>query len=147
MFESLLVLGITANVVERIRLADGSVHTVVADTGPAPDGLVVDSRAGRIYWTTMGAPRPGSTDPRTGEADFGAANGSVRSARLDGSDQRVVVPTGSLTTGKQLAADFTAQRLFWGDREGCRVSRVEVDGTGLTDLVVNAPTADRTAEC
>ncbi|RDI63366.1 hypothetical protein [Nocardia pseudobrasiliensis] len=139
MFESLLVLGITTNVIERISLADGSVRTVVADTGPAPDGLVVDARGGRIYWTTMGQARS--------ESDFDAADGSIRSARLDGSDQRTIVPTGSLTTGKQLAADFTTARLYWGDREGCRVSRVDMDGTGLTDLVINAPTADRTAEC
>ncbi|MCM6774206.1 hypothetical protein NDR87_12055 [Nocardia sp. CDC159] len=144
MFTSLLVLGIASGTIERIDLSDNSVRTIVDDTGPAPDGLVVDPGADRMYWTTMGLPRAVSGG---GEPDFSQPNGSLWSARLDGSDRREVVPVGALTTGKQLTADLAAQRLYWSDREGCRVSRVDTDGTGRIDLVVNAPTADKTAEC
>ncbi|MBF6329959.1 hypothetical protein [Nocardia transvalensis] len=146
MFRSLLVLGIATGVIERIELSDNSVRTIVADTGPAPDGLVVDPATDRLYWTTMGLPRGlgGETD---GDLDFSPRNGSVQSARVDGSDHHYVLPVGSLTTGKQLAADFAANRLYFSDREGCRVSRVGTDGTGLTDLVVNTPADDGTAEC
>ncbi|MFF4398449.1 hypothetical protein [Streptomyces sp. NPDC001480] len=58
--------------------------------------------------------------------------------RLDGSGQRDVVPPGVITTGKQLASDG-AGCLYWSDREGRRISRVRLDGSGLTDLVVNPP--------
>ncbi|QIS10326.1 hypothetical protein [Nocardia arthritidis] len=143
MFRALLVLRINAHTIERIDLADNTVHTVVADTGPHPDGVVYDPSADRIYWTTMGTPRrvPGN------DRDFTRRDGSVRSARLDGSDYRQVVPDGGLTTGKQLTADFATQRLYWSDREGCKVSRVNTDGSGRTDLVVNPHTDHRMSEC
>lgn len=43
---------------------------------------------------------------------------------------------GTITTGKQLTCDDTGT-LFWGDREGRRVSCARIDGSGLADLVVN----------
>ncbi len=143
MFKSLLVLGIASGTIDRIDLSDNGVRTIIDDTGPAPDGLAFDPAADRIFWTTMGMPRGVSS----GEPDFSQRNGSLRSARLDGSDPRYVLPVGAITTGKQLTADFAAGRLYWSDREGCRVSRVDTDGTGLTDLIVNVPAADTTAEC
>ncbi|MFI5780930.1 hypothetical protein [Nocardia sp. NPDC051570] len=146
MFTSLLVLGIASGTIERIDLSDNSVRTIVDDAGPAPDGVVFDPGTDRIYWTTMGMP-DGPIPAPGQEPDFSPRNGSVRSARLDGSDQREIVATGAITTGKQLAADLAAGRLYWCDREGCKVSRVGTDGTGLTDLVVNAPAEDKTAEC
>ncbi|CAM4506633.1 hypothetical protein NONI108955_37925 [Nocardia ninae] len=146
MFKSLLVLGIASDTIERIELSDHSVRTVLTDSGPCPDGVVFDPATDRIYWTTMGLPQ-GRSDWQNKEPDFSRRNGSLRSARTDGSDQRCVVPDGLITTGKQLAADFSANRLYWSDREGCKISRVDTDGSGLTDLVVNTPTPDRTAEC
>ncbi|WP_433662378.1 hypothetical protein ACQPW1_09620 [Nocardia sp. CA-128927] len=146
MFNSLLMLGIASSTIERIDLSDNSVRTIITDTGPAPDGVAFDPATDRIYWTTMGLPDDPNAWPDK-EPDFSHRNGSLLSARTDGSDRRCVVPEGLITTGKQLAADFSAQRLYWCDREGCKVSRVDTDGTGLTDLVVNTPTPDKTAEC
>ncbi|MFJ8911223.1 hypothetical protein [Amycolatopsis sp. NPDC102389] len=65
---------------------------------------------------------------------------------LDGGHTRDVVPAGSIVTGKQVVSDG-ATTLYWADREGCRVSRVRVDGTGLTDLVVNSPDSTGRQEC
>ena len=64
---------------------------------------------------------------------------------LHGSGARDVIPTGAITTGKQLASDG-AGTLYWGDREGSRVSRVRID-TGLMDLVVNTPDDTKLQEC
>ena len=65
---------------------------------------------------------------------------------LDGTGARDVIPTGLITTGKQLTSDG-AGTLYWGDREGCRVSRVRIDGTSLTDLVVNIRDDSWLQEC
>ena len=65
---------------------------------------------------------------------------------LDGTGARDVIPTGVITTGKQLTSDG-AGTLYWGDREGCRVSRVRIDETSLTDLVVNIRDNSWLQEC
>ncbi|WP_433661422.1 hypothetical protein ACQPW1_03960 [Nocardia sp. CA-128927] len=148
MFQALLVLNIVNRTIARIELADGSVTTVVGDTGSVPDGIAYDRTAGRIYWTTMGTP---DFDPELPlddhNFDFSPKNGSLESAALDGTDRRQILPVGALTTGKQLDADFVAGQLYWSDREGRRVSRVGVEGTGSTDLVVNPATGDKAEEC
>ncbi|MEU7139035.1 hypothetical protein ABZ942_06265 [Nocardia sp. NPDC046473] len=148
MFQALLVLNPASRSIARIDLTDASVTTVVSDVGAVPDGIVYDETAGRIYWTNMGAP---DFDPALplddNNYDFSPKNGSIESVALDGTDRRQVLPVGALTTGKQLDADFVAGQLYWSDREGRRVSRVGVDGTGLTDLVVNPATGDQADEC
>jgi sugar lactone lactonase YvrE len=123
-FDHLLVLDIVGGAVRRIDL-DGTVSTVVADTGAAPDGIVHDPSTDRVYWTLMGQP--------TGR-DFSARTGGLRSARTDGSDVTTVLADGAITTGKQL--DLADGHLYWSDREGGRVTRAAVDGSDVTDLVV-----------
>ncbi len=112
-------------------------------TGPSPDGVQIAD--GVVYWTTMGMPsvRPGAT----GEAslDYSAANGGLHAIAVDGTGRRDVVPPGAITTGKQLA--LADGWLYWGDREGFKVSRVRVDGTSLTDLVVNPRDDEWLGEC
>ncbi|MDJ0394878.1 hypothetical protein QMK17_16255 [Rhodococcus sp. G-MC3] len=148
MYDALLVLNITHGSIERIDLRDGAIRTVVADAGYAPDGIVYDADAGRIYWTTMGEPRTigaGASSETT--RDFSAKNGSILSANVNGADRGEVLAVGAITTGKQLDADFGAGLLYWSDREGCKVSRVGTDGADLTDLVINRPSTDKTQEC
>ncbi|WP_069166183.1 hypothetical protein [Nocardia altamirensis] len=149
MFNALLALDFLGGRIERIDLADGAVTTIVSDTGPAPDGVGYDAATDRIYWTTMGRPEKVSAPTSLGEDyDFSKPNGSVRSARLDGSDIRVIVPSdGTMTTGKQLTLDSAAGYVYFADREGSRVSRVGMDGAGKVDLVVNLPTDDPGNNC
>ena len=141
MFRTLIALGITTNTIYAVDLATGSVGPRYADAGPTPDGVVVSD--GVVFWTTMGAPvvREGMV----GEAalDFTARTGGVHSVALDGSGRQDITRPGDITTGKQLA--LADGWLYWGDREGHRVSRIRPDGTGLEDLVVNAPGID--GEC
>ncbi|WP_069164725.1 hypothetical protein [Nocardia altamirensis] len=148
MFQALLVLNPAGGTIDRIDLADLSVRTIVDNVRSFPDGIAYDPVAGRIYWTNMGVPDlDPDLPPAENTVDFSPKNGSLESVTIEGTDRRVVLPVGALTTGKQLDADFAAGQLFWSDREGRRVSRVAVDGTGLTDLVVNPVTGDKTDEC
>ncbi|TNM50862.1 hypothetical protein FHP29_00005, partial [Nocardioides albidus] len=127
----------SARIVE-IDLATGEMTTFVEDTGRSPDGIAVVGE--RVFWTTMG--KPTVVDRELFDAGhreralvYTERNGGLHVIGRDGSGRGQVVAPGGITTGKQLAqADGW---LYWGDREGFRVSRVRTDGTGLEDLVVN----------
>jgi len=143
-FGGIVALGIRSGSIYRVDVPDGRVTVLHERAGAFPDGVVVLD--GAVYWTTMGIPAriPG----RTGEQslDYSRRDGGLHVVGLDGGGARDVVPAGSITTGKQLVSDG-ASTLYWGDREGCRVSRVRVDGTGLTDLVVNGRDSTGRQEC
>lgn len=136
---TLIVLNPGAGEIQSVDAATGSARVLVAGTGEVPDGVVVDKAGGVFYWTNMGVPEgcsPASalTDKT---ASFDAANGSLERAALDGSGRAAVLPSGSFVTGKQLVADFDAGKLYFSDREGLRVLRVNLDGSGLEVLVQN----------
>lgn len=125
-----LALAVDSGRILSIDPHDGLVTILSDQAGPFPDGLLVEGDS--IYWTTMGRRAPAREDatPRYPDRD-----GGLHAVGLDGRGRRDVLPRGSLTTGKQLASDG-AGRLYWADREGCRVSAASIDGTGLTDLVI-----------
>ncbi|GAA2375064.1 MULTISPECIES: hypothetical protein [Gordonia] len=141
---ALLALGLATRTIFRVDVADGRTSVVHKDTAYSPDGVVVVGDT--VYWTTMG--RPERIPGVDGEAafDYTAPTGGLHAMRLDGTDRRDLLPPGALTTGKQLATDGR-ERLYWGDREGLRVSSCRLDGSDRIDLVVNAQTGDGTAEC
>ena len=101
-----------------------SPRTLVSSTGQGPDGIAIDVAAGHLFWTTMGVP-----------ADD---DGSLRRADLDGSNVKTIVPAGGSYTPKQLKLDLASQQLYWSDREGMRIQRAAVDGSGLETLVTVA---------
>ncbi|MFE6496664.1 hypothetical protein [Streptomyces sp. NPDC057748] len=144
MWKELLVLQVVPGKLLRVSLPDGRVEILVEDAGAFPDGVVVES--GAVCWTTMGEPRVDLAEPGEAGQDFSRRNGGVHAMDLDGGAPREVVPVGAITTGKQLTSDG-AGTLYWGDREGHRISRVRVDGSGLTDLVVNPPEEGVMGEC
>jgi hypothetical protein len=136
-FDTLYVLAIRSARILEVDVASGEVRTFLERTGRAPDGIAV---ADRLYWTTMGKPvvldeALLAAGERERALDYAPRNGGVHAVGLDGTGRADVVPEGGLTTGKQLA--YADGWLYWGDREGFRVSRVRTDGTGLQDLVVN----------
>jgi hypothetical protein len=99
---------------------DGSdLKTIVNEGRKLPDGIVVDPAAGHIYWTNMGIPN--------------ANDGSVMRADLDGANVTTIVPEGATHTPKQLQLDNG--KLYWSDREGMRVMRVNLDGSKLETLI------------
>src|SRR3984957_6569993 len=100
---------------------DGSdLKTIVSEGRKLPDGIVVDAEAGYIYWTNMGIPS--------------ANDGSILRAALDGKNITTIVPEGKSHTPKQLQFDKKQGKLYWSDREGMRVMRVNLDGSELETL-------------
>jgi len=107
--------------------ADGSARTViVASAGSGPDGVAVDAKAGKVYWTNMGAPN--------------GNDGTLMSAGLDGKNVATIVKSGGTFTPKQLKLDAANGKLYWSDREGMRVMRANVDGSMIETLVQTGST-------
>jgi hypothetical protein len=100
---------------------DGSGRTVLVAGCRLPDGIVVDAQARHIYWTNMGVPSRN--------------DGSIERADLDGGNRRVIVPEGGTFTPKQMTLDRQNRKLYWCDREGMRVMRVNLDGSDVETLV------------
>jgi hypothetical protein len=100
---------------------DGSEKTVIVTGCAIPDGVAVDVDAGHIYWTNMGVPP--------------ANDGSIERVDFDGRNRTTIVPSGGTYTPKQLHFDSVGRKLYWGDREGMRVMRCELDGSKIETLV------------
>lgn len=100
---------------------DGSGKTVIASGAPLPDGIVVDTRAGHIYWTNMGVPNKN--------------DGYIERADLDGGNRKTIIPPGVTFTPKQLHLEKQSGKLYWSDREGMRVMRANLDGSAVETLV------------
>jgi len=100
---------------------DGSNRRTIVTDCRLPDGIVVAAQAGHIYWTNMGIPV--------------LNDGSIERAGLDGKNRKVIVPKGATHTPKQIHLDKENGKLYWCDREGMRVMRVNLDGSQLETLV------------
>jgi hypothetical protein len=101
---------------------DGTDRKVIVTGCALPDGIVVDTDAGHIYWTNMGS-SPAAND------------GSIERADIDGRYRTSIVPRGITFTPKQLHLDSTNRKLYWCDREGMRVMRANLDGSQVETLV------------
>ncbi|MFD7497148.1 3-hydroxyacyl-CoA dehydrogenase [Streptomyces sp. NPDC059832] len=100
---------------------DGSDKKVVVTECRIPDGVAVDVVAGHIYWTNMGLP------PEN--------DGSIERVDLDGGNRTTIVPRGVTHTPKQLHLEAAGRKVYWGDREGMRVMRCDLDGSNVETLV------------
>ena len=100
---------------------DGSDKTVIVTGCAVPDGVAVDVEAGHVYWTNMGMPP--------------VNDGSIERVDLDGGNRTTIVPSGGTYTPKQLHLDAVGRKLYWGDREGMRVMRCDLDGSNVETLV------------
>jgi sugar lactone lactonase YvrE len=100
---------------------DGSGKTFIVTGCPVPDGVAVDVKGGHVYWTNMGMPP--------------ANDGSIERVDLDGGNRATIVPSGGTYTPKQLHFDAVGRKLYWGDREGMRVMRCDLDGSNVETLV------------
>src|SRR5713101_5300124 len=101
--------------------ADGSDRKVIVSGARIPDGVVVDLEAGHIYWTNMGVPNQN--------------DGSIERADLDGQNRVTIIGEGKTFTPKQLHLEKKSGKLYWCDREGMRVMRANLDGSGIETLV------------
>lgn len=119
--ERLFFLDVSGGRIESLN-TDGSDRRVVLDgLKRIPDGIGIDEQAGHIYWTNMGNPK--------------ANDGSIERADLDGQNRITIVPQGATFTPKQLTLDRKGRKVYWSDREGMRVMRVNFDGSQIETLV------------
>jgi len=116
----LFVLDVSENRIFTVN-PDGTDRKIIVTDCRLPDGIVVDSEAGHIYWTNMGVPSRN--------------DGSIERADLDGRNRKAIVPQGGTFTPKQLQLDAKNRKLYWCDREGMRVMRVNLDGSNIETLV------------
>jgi hypothetical protein len=134
----LFVLDLSAGRVLSVNTDGTDLKTLVTEGRHLPDGVVVDVEAGHIYWTNMGNPSHN--------------DGSIMRADLDGANVKTIIPEGATFTPKQLQFDRKNRKLYWCDREGMRVMRVNLDGSKLETLVDTSagesrPGADQTKWC
>jgi len=116
----LFVLELNAGLIHTMN-PDGAEKKTIVSNGRLPDGIVVDVKAGHIYWTNMGVPN--------------LNDGSIERADLDGGNRKVIVPQGVTHTPKQIHLDKDGGKLYWCDREGMRVMRANLDGSQVETLV------------
>jgi hypothetical protein len=64
-----------------------------------------------------------------------ANDGSIERSDLDGKNFTTIVPVGETHTPKQMQFDRANGKLYWSDREGMRIMRVNLDGSELETLV------------
>jgi len=101
---------------------DGSDVTIVSKSrASGPDGIAIDPSGAYLYWTTMGG--------------VNADDGTIERSDRDGSHGVTIVPSGGTFTPKQLKIDATHGKLYWSDREGMRIMRANLDGSGVETLV------------
>jgi len=102
--------------------SDGTdLKVIISEGRRLPDGIVVDTEAGHIYFTNMGNPK--------------SNDGSIERADLDGKNLKTVIPQGATFTPKQLQLEKKTRKLYWCDREGMRVMRANLDGSNIETLV------------
>jgi hypothetical protein len=109
----------------------GNRRTLLGNLLGNVDGIVIDKKTKTLYWTNMG-PASGP-----GEGEFFQADGSIERVDLTGGNRRLLVGHGLTVTPKQVTADFDAGYLYWGDREGMRIMRSNLDGSNIAVLVRN----------
>jgi DNA-binding beta-propeller fold protein YncE len=96
-------------------------------TVDAPEGVAIDSAAGRIYWTNQGGSTPISFANLGGEGAGGALN-----------------TTGATASSPEgLAIDPTAGRLYWANPNDNSISYANLDGSGGADLDTTGATVDQ----
>lgn len=111
----------TAGRVLAVSPKSGKRTTLVSELS-YPDGIDVSPSCGRMFWTSMGHA-------------LSACDGSVQSAKLDGSDVRTLLKPGTVHTPKQLIVDDVDRKLYFCDREGMSVHRCDLDGTDHQILI------------
>ncbi len=117
--------------------ADGLNETLLAIGGEIvePDGIEVDLRHGKLYWTDMGA---GAALEHSEEIN----SGKIVRSDLDGSNIENIVPVGVTSTPKQLALDVDGGKVYWSDRGDVggenvdpKIMRANLDGSDVEILV------------
>jgi DNA-binding beta-propeller fold protein YncE len=98
--------------------------TLVDNCGGTPDGICVDPVGRHVYWTNMGA-------------HWDQKDGYIERVNYDGSGRQLIIQKGETTTAKQMQLDLKNRLIYWCDREGMRIMRANLDGSGITTLIIS----------
>jgi hypothetical protein len=109
----LFVLELSGDRIHSMNIDGSDRKTIVTDCH-LPDGIVVDGKAGHIYWTNMGVPN--------------LDDGSIERADLDGGNRKVIIPRGITHTPKQIHLDKSNGKL-----DGSKVETLVETGRGDAD--------------
>ena len=116
-----------ADTINRLDI-NGGESEVLIHTEPNPQGLAIDTFAGKMYWSDIGNSRDSQ------------ARGKIYGASLDGSEIELLyaapLPHRQELVG-QIALDLPAEQLYWTDESGDRIRRMNLDGTGV-EVVLGA---------
>lgn len=105
---------------------DGSeLKTLVSGLGTHPDGIALDLDRGHLYYTNMGA-------------DEKENDGFISRIDFDGRNNVDIIPKGITFTPKQCIIESVSQKLYWCDREGMKLWRANMDGSGREILYQSA---------
>lgn len=122
-----MYLDIAKNSISEIGTTGGSNSVVMPSVGQTPDGIQVDHKNGKIYWTVMGSPKKG--------------DGRICSASIDGTEQKDLIEPGATFTPKQI--QLRGDTLYWCDREGGHIMTCKTDGSDFEMLYDSAPGVSR----
>jgi hypothetical protein len=124
---TLMYLNIAKNSISKVGANGGPDSIVMPSVGQTPDGIQVDQKNGKMYWTVMGSPKQN--------------DGRICSANIDGTDLKDLIEPGSTHTPKQI--QLRGDVLYWCDREGGHIMSCKIDGTDFRTLYDSAPGEDR----
>jgi hypothetical protein len=103
------------------RDPNGTITTLISGL-KRPDGIDISKSTGRMFWTNMGT-------------SVSARDGSVHSAKPDGSDLQIILPEGEVHAPKQLVVDNMNHKVYFCDREGMGVQCCDFNGKNHEILV------------
>lgn len=105
--------------ISRMNL-DGTGLEVLTYTVGIGNGIAVDHRGGKIYWTEYG----------------GSGSSVIRRAELDGSNVETLLTTmDGLATPQHIAVDPAGGKIYWADIDGeAQIARANLDGSGMESL-------------
>lgn len=139
--DHLIYLDLVKGSVNSMSVSGKERKTLLSGIVTLPDGVQQD-RDGIIYFTNMG---------RTAKGNDGSIQRFKPTTNKAVEPETIIAP-GQTHTPKQLHLDNSAGKLYWCDREGGRIQRCNLDGSGLETLYDSAlgearPITDQTKWC
>jgi DNA-binding beta-propeller fold protein YncE len=114
----------------RVLIVDADGRNLTALVEPPPgqprgsglyDGVAYDAATKQVYWTDMGR--------------ASADDGAIQRIGVSGGQPQMLVAPGGAFTPKQMKLDAAHGKMYWSDREGMRIMRANLDGSGIEVLV------------
>ena len=121
-----------ARTINRLRM-DGSGFQVLANTDQALVGLTIDTTSRHLYW---------SDNPQNGFA-------CLHRAELDGSNVSITYQAAASQPERNdwaVGADERSQRMYWIDSAAGRIRAINLDGSGLINIIENDRSLDTALE-